>query len=132
MAGPFKMKENFDPFGIKAKKELKVRKQLDDATTQIEETSNKAKKLLTQYKEEDKPKDNRPSGTSKSYKAREKRREQERKNKESGPPSNVRYNHKDTDGNVEGEPKNNAYTPYQLPVGNFKKTKGEIKREKKS
>jgi len=90
MAGPFKMKENFDPFGIKAKKELKVRKQLDDATTQIEETSNKAKKLLTQYKEEDKPKDNRPSGTSKSYLAKQARLKQEKKNKESGPPTDVR------------------------------------------
>ena len=67
MSGPFKMK-GWDPLGIKAKKELKFRKQLDETTKKIDETSQKAKDLSTKWKEEDKPKKkHRPPGTSDSY-----------------------------------------------------------------
>ena len=74
---PFKLRSGnsplaLDPFGLKAKKELKARKKIDETSKKIKETSKKAKELHAKYTAEDAAekeatKKHRPSGTSDSY-----------------------------------------------------------------
>ena len=118
MSGPFKLKSGnsplaWDPFGLKAKKELKFRKQLDETTKKIDETSQKAKDLSTKWTAEDAAekkanKRDRPSGTSDSY----------MKKHSTGPYAPKTENK--TLPIVPVQPNDPAYKEYELPKGKGK------------
>ena len=100
MGTPFKLKSGnsplaWDPFGLKAKKELEAHKKIDVTSKKIEETSKKAKELHAKFTAEDAAekkatKKHRPPGTSKSYLAKQERLRREKLEKESKPKGKVR------------------------------------------